>query len=310
MQKYIKTVGVVIATAGRREVVADTISSMGRLNYVPGCLVVVGATHKDLPDINTKLPFSVHSLVATEMGASIQRNQGFKKIDSTVKYVCFLDDDMEFHQDYFMEVEKVFDSDQRIAGFSGMVLANGNINRIHAREKLDAHEIHLEMPSFGFYPNKWPGFYGCNMNIRRDLLHAEVFDEKLPFNSFGEDCEMGFRLSYHGFVGGSARCPAVHLATKSGRISEVGLGYSQIINYLYFTQKHIGFPKIKTYWEKIIKKLIINLVLAIFSCLGLKSRVGRRGRFLGNMLAIGDVFKGQVNPMNLIKIMERNRLPH
>jgi len=279
MQKCILTVGVVIATTGRKEIVTDTIHSLARLRSVPGCLVVVGASLKDLPDITNHLPFSVHLLVATQIGASIQRNQGIRKIDTSVRYVCFLDDDMELHRDYFTEIEKVFDSDSRIAGFSGMVLANGNINRIHAREKLDAHEIYPEMPSFGFYPNKWPGFYGCNMNIRRDLLQVEVFDEKLPFNSLGEDCEMGFRLSHHGFVGGSARCPAVHLATKSGRISEVGLGYSQIINYLYFTQKDIGFPKIKTYWESLVKKPIINLVFVIFPCLGLKSSIDRRGRF-------------------------------
>jgi GT2 family glycosyltransferase len=307
IQNSINTVGVVIATAARRQIVVDTILSLARLKSVPGCVVVVGSSAKDLPDIDCKLPFPLHLLVSSQMGSAIQRNQGVRKIGGTVKYVSFLDDDMEVHQDYFMEVERVFDSDHRIAGFSGMIVVNGNINRIAARTILDQHQIHPEMPCFGFYPKKWPGFYGCSMNVRRDLLQLEEFDERLPLYAIGEDCEMGFRLSRYGDVGGSARCPAVHLATKSGRISELGVGYAQIINYLYFTHKGIGFPKIKTYWEKLVQTTAINLFFLILPCLDRRNGVDRKGRFQGNLLAIKDVLQGKIDPLNLIKVIEKKK---
>src|ERR1700691_3399828 len=79
----------------------------------------------------------------------------------------------------------------------------------------------------------------CSMNIRRRVLDLEQFDEQLLLGM--EDVEMGFRVNRHGLVGGSARCAAAHLAVRSGRISEAGIGYAQVINPLYFTGKGISY---------------------------------------------------------------------
>lgn len=304
-QEKVERLGVVIATTGRREIVAETVRSVARLNYIPKCFIVVGAEIRDLPELNEAFPFEYREIVSSTKGSSIQRNEGMCKILGMVDFISFLDDDMELHCDYFREVVDVFLSDQSIAGFSGAVLANGNIDRKKARGILDNSRIHEKMPAFEFYPKKWPGFYGCNMNIKTELLKIEKFDERLPLYSLGEDCEMGFRLSRYGYVGGSGRCQAVHLAVSSGRISEVGFGYAQIVNYLYFAKKDIGFPKIITYYEKIIKTPIINLIFMLLPFLDNKKNIDRSGRLKGNLLAIKDLITFKLDPMNLNDIVKK-----
>jgi GT2 family glycosyltransferase len=304
-QKKVDRVGVVIATTGRAQIAAETIRSIAKLQSIPECIIVAGAAPEDLPEINEELPFELVAFITSSKGLPIQRNEGIAKLKSSIEFVCFLDDDMELHQDYFSEIKRVFESDKEIAGFSGAVLANGNIDRIDARELMDQHSIHPEMPFFGFYPKKWPGFYGCNMNIRKEILKYEQFDERLPMYALGEDCEMGFRVSQYGKVGGSARCAAVHLASRSGRISEVGVGYAQIINYLYFSHKGIGFPVISTYFNHVIKTPMVNLTFFMMQGLDSRKQIDRKGRFVGNLLALKDLVFGNVEPMNLLKIKKR-----
>jgi GT2 family glycosyltransferase len=309
-QKTINSVAVVISTTGRSEIVSETIHSIAKLKKLPKCVIIVGSSSNDLPSNREPLPFEIILMIGSFKGLTKQRNQGISKVADSIKYVCFLDDDMELHQEYFYEVERVFESDKKIVGFSGGLIANGNIVRTAARKMLESNCIHPGMPFFGFYPKKWPGFYGCNMNIRRDLLEIEQFDENLPLSAIGEDCEMGFRLSRYGYVGGSGRCSAVHLSTRSGRISEVGVGYAQVINYLYFANKNIGFPKFSTYFNKIIKTPIVNFIFWILPILDSRKQIDRKGRFLGNLEAIKDISTGKIDPMRLFNILNKTNLKH
>ncbi len=300
-QSVIHSLGVIIATVGRKEIVQQTIFALAARKTVPSVVVIVGADQNDLPPLPADLPFQVQPLLAPVKGSAIQRNFGIRHLSPSVEFVAFLDDDMEVHDDYCAEVEKVFRTAPEVAGFSGCILANGDIDRASARRLLDNHQIPSGMPVFGFYPKRWPGFYGCAMNVRRRWLDIEQFDERLPLYAVGEDCEIGFRLSRHGDVGGSARCPVVHLATRSGRISEVGVGYAQIINYLYYANKGIGFPKVSTYFEKLFRLPLVNLFFSMFPSRDQKNSVDRKGRFRGNVLALCDVARWKIDPMNLVQ---------
>lgn len=303
-QCVVQSVGVIIPTLGRREIVEETIRSLALRKNIPAVVIVVGVDEKDLPVLPEELPFGIQLLISPVKGSSFQRNFGIKKLPSSVEFAAFLDDDMEVHDDYCAEIENVFRSAPNVAGFSGCIMANGKINRTDARQLLDGYQVPAGMPVFGFYAKHWPGFYGCAMNVRKDLLKMEQFDEKLPLYAIGEDCELGFRLSRHGSVGGSGRCPVVHLAVSSGRISEVGYGYAQIINFLYFANKGVGFPKISTYFEKLIRLPLVNLFFSLLPFLEKKQTIDRKGRFHGNLLALLDVAKGQIEPMNLVRIKQ------
>jgi GT2 family glycosyltransferase len=304
-QHIINSLAIVIATTGRKEIVEQTIKSLALRKSVPLVVVVVGASQADLPALSKELPFQVELKVAPVKGSAIQRNHGIRGLLVSIEFVVFLDDDMEVHENYCAEVENVFRSAPEIAGFSGHIMANGDITRTAARQLLDSYQIPSWMPIFGFYPKRWPGFYGCAMNIRRHLLDKELFDERLPLYAIGEDSEMGFRLSRHGSVGGSSRCPVVHLAANSGRISEIGVGYAQIINPLYFARKGIGFPKIVAYRDRLVRLTLVNFFFWIFPFFDVRHMVDRKGRFYGNLLALRDVARGEVEPMNLLAILAR-----
>jgi GT2 family glycosyltransferase len=303
-QRVVQTLGVVIATIGRREIVAETICSMASRRSVPAIVVVVGRVEPDLPKLPTELPFQIQLSATIQRGLSFARNQGIRWLPASIEFVTFLDDDMEIHDDYCIEVENVFRSAPEVAGFSGYIMANGDIERIPARQQLDGYQIPPGMPIFGLNPKGWPGLYGCSMNIRRRVLDQEQFDEQLLLGM--EDIEMGFRVNRHGQVGGSARCAVVHLAVRSGRISEVGIGYAQIINPLYFAAKGIGYPRWATWWQTLIKMPLTNLFFWWFPALD-KSRslADRKGRFRGNILGLRDVCRGEIKPLNLLQVIEK-----
>lgn len=303
-QRVVPTLGVVIATIGRREIVAETIHSLASRKSVPAIVVVVGRNENDLPKLPVELPFQIQLSATIERGLSIARNYGIRLLPASVEFVVFLDDDMELHDDYCAEVENVFRSAPEVAGFSGYMMANGDIERVPARQRLDGYQIPSDMPVFGLNPKRWPGLYGCAMNIRRRVLGVEQFDEQLLLGM--EDIEMGFRVNRHGLVGGSARCAVAHLAVRSGRISEVGIGYAQIINPLYFAAKGIGYPRWSTWWQTLVKMPLTNLFFWWFPALD-KSRslADRRGRFRGNILGLRDVCRGEIKPLNLLRVLEK-----
>jgi GT2 family glycosyltransferase len=304
--RVISSLSVIIATVGRKEIAGQTICSLASRKTLPHSVIVVGASENDLPVLPNELPFQIHLSVAPAKGLPIQRNHGIRHLSPSIEFAVFLDDDMEVHDDYCAEVENVFRAYPEVAGFSGHCIANGDISRATARTLLDQQPTHQGRPIFGFFPKRWPGFYGCAMNIRRRLLDLEQFDENLPLYALGEDCEMGFRLSRHGSVGGSGSCLVVHLAVRSGRISEVGVGYAQIINPLYFSCKGIGFPKFATYWQKLVKMPMVNLIFWLIPSFDQKSSfVDRKGRFRGNILALSDVAKGKIEPMNLLNVVAK-----
>src|SRR4051812_29252123 len=128
VQKRVNGLGVIIATAGRRQVAEATIVSLARRRTVPGHVVIVGACPEDLPSLVTRLPFQLDAVLA-EKGSSSQRNGGLRHLPAAIEFVAFLDDDMEVHDEYCEEVARVFQDCAEVAGFSGCLLANGGIDR-------------------------------------------------------------------------------------------------------------------------------------------------------------------------------------
>jgi hypothetical protein len=303
--KVVDGLGLVIATTGRQEVVSQTISSLLCRSSLPAYIVIIGAQESDLPVGHLSKPeISLISAISPRKGLPIQRNYGVSQLPKDIHYVSFLDDDVEVHDDYFLEIKTVFEGAPQLVAFSGAVLANGNIERAEARKILDDHFIPDGMPLFGHFRKKWPGLYGCSMNMRRPLVESLRFDDDLPLYALGEDVEIGFRLSQHGEVGGSGRCQLVHLATRTGRIDEVGVGYAQIVNYIYFANKGIGYPRIACYYERLIKTPLVNIVFWLLPWFDRHSEIDRKGRVYGNILALRDLFRGSAQPSQLIHVLE------
>ena len=104
IQHFVQSVGVIIATVGRKEIAEQTISSLALRKNLPSTVIVVGASQSDLPVFPKELPFPVQLLIAPAKGLPIQRNHGIRQLPPSIEFVSFLDDDMEVHDDYFAEV--------------------------------------------------------------------------------------------------------------------------------------------------------------------------------------------------------------
>lgn len=306
--KVIEGVGVVIASTNRPEMLKQTILSLASRGTLPEATVISLAKEGDCPqDIDTLgLPAKVVYSETASSGS--QRNTGLVALPPTIRFVIFLDDDMEIHDMCMEEVRGIFERNPNLAAFSGCLLANGDITRSDARQRLDKHIIPEGMPDYGLLPREWSGLYGCCMCMRKNLVEKEPFDENLPLYAIGEDTEIGFRLRKFGNVGGSARCPVVHLACGSGRISEVGVGYAQIINFLYFVKKRIGLPRWKTLWERLVGIPLTNLAYTLFPTFDRRSGIDRAGRLKGNFLALRDLAMLKIDPRRLATHILRCRL--
>ena len=86
------------------------------------------------------------------------------------------------------------------------------------------------------------------------------------------------------------------MGIKSGRLSGLKLGYSQIANPVYMHAK--GTMTFSEMTRHISKNIIINLVRSIYP----ESYIDRRGRLLGNILAVSDFIKKNLAPENAERI--------
>ena len=105
MSKIIPSIAVIIATVGRKKIVAETIASLATRATLPETIIVVGVCSDDLPEISQSWPFLVIVKQSAVKSLTAQRNIGIKYLPDHIHTVCFLDDDMEVHENYFLEVE-------------------------------------------------------------------------------------------------------------------------------------------------------------------------------------------------------------
>lgn len=305
--KVVEGVGVVIASTNRPEILEQTLLSLVSRRTLPEATVISLAKEGDCPRNIDFLGFPAKVVYSKTASSCSQRNVGLAALPKTIRFVVFLDDDMEVHDMCMEEVRGIFERNPDLAAFSGCLVANGNIARGDARQMLDDHVIPQGMPDYGLLPREWPGLYGCSMCMRKDLVEKEPFDENLPLYAIGEDTEIGFRLRKFGKVGGSARCLVVHLASRSGRVSEVGVGYAQIVNFIYFLKKRIGLPICKTLWERLVGIPFTNLACTMFPTLDRRSAIDRAGRLKGNLLAWRDLVILKIDPRRLVTHVLRSQ---
>ncbi|WP_430450503.1 glycosyltransferase family 2 protein [Rhodophyticola sp.] len=134
--------------------------------------------------------------------------------------------------------------------------------------------------------------YGCNMAVRGTAVraHPERFDTTLPLYGWLEDLDFSRRMAAFGRIVENPQLRGVHLATKTGRISGLRLGYSQIANPVYLVRKG-------TYhWARALKLMTGNVLANSAKSLWPEPWIDRRGRLTGNLLAFRDLLRGRCRP--------------
>jgi GT2 family glycosyltransferase len=135
------------------------------------------------------------------------------------------------------------------------------------------------------------GLYGCSMNVRREILQLEQFDERLRRYGWLEDADFGVRVRRRGAVGSTSSCRLYHLRSPQGRISGRAFGFAQIMNPFYLARK--GTLPWQQAWVSHGAKVFASNLRG--SILG-NGNIDHRGRLAGNLLAFRKLATGRFVP--------------
>lgn len=285
---------VVIATFGRAEQVARLLAQLERQTRLPDAVIISAPDATHVPN-EIACAFPVMSVFG-KTGLPAQRNVALDVAGDRFDIVTFFDDDFIPADDYLAGMSMAFEQQPDWAVVTGNVLKDGATTAgltwdegIQAlREAGAAAEAHGGVDKLCAY--------GCNMSIRAASIGGLRFDERLVLYGWQEDVDFSSQLRAKGRIVALHSIRGVHLGVKSGRVSGVRFGYSQVANPVYLIRK--GTVPLTFALKLMGKNVFANLARSLWP----ESYVDRRGRLRGNLLAISHVARGRVEPEYILEI--------
>jgi GT2 family glycosyltransferase len=288
------TVVVGIPSSGRRDIISAVVPHLARQARKPDQLVICtpASEDADMSELAT-LPFPVQ-LLKSEPGLCRQRNAIIDAVPNA-DIILFLDDDFLLAPTYIAEVERLFLGNPDVDLMTGKVLADGATGPGFSVDEGLALLRDAPPPAQDLSLCDTYSGYGCNLAVRMSTVHICKlrFDEGLPFYGWLEDVDFSRAAARFGRVVSSPNLLGVHLGTKTGRMSGLRLGYSQIANPIYLVGKRT------MNWRHALPQIIRNLASNMTRAWRPEPWVDRQGRLKGNLLAIGDALRGRLSPQNI-----------
>jgi GT2 family glycosyltransferase len=288
------TVAVVVASAGRPELLAEAIESLSAQTAVDFVGVASVPDELSLPTDRSLL--GGWKVLTGVRGAAAQRNAGLDAVQG-VDVVAFFDDDSVVRADYLANALRFLDTHPGYLGLTGHVLIDGATAGEVDRETAAAA---LAGSATAGDSGRWrPSreLYGCNFVVRMSGAPHLRFDDRLPLYSWLEDHDFARRLMKFGPLARLDDCVIVHRGVGSGgRQAHMRLGYSQVMNPIYLARKG-SFPV----WlaaEQLFRPTAKNALLSV----GGSSAAWRRERLRGNGVAARDIFRGRITPERIVDL--------
>ena len=284
---------VVIATIGRAELVCRTIDFLADQSRPADGIVVSSVTPQDVAGVDQAR--GAPEVLFGEKGLCRQRNRALDALQDRADVIVFFDDDFIPAPDYLAIVEALFRVNPKLVGITGDLLADGVLRGGYSIE--EAHAIiagreHTFPPAI----TERHELYGCNMAIRVSAADGLRFDENLPLYGWQEDVDFTNRLGRRGRMIAASSVTGVHLGVSGGRTSGKRLGYSQVANIIYLKRK--GTMRADFGNRLMSKNLFANALRSVKP----EPLVDRRGRLLGNVLAVADCLRGRVDPRKILEM--------
>lgn len=287
-------VHVIIATCGRAETASKLVRLLQTQTRPADGLVVVGTCDADVAGVMEADPAA--KVVIGQRGLCCQRNLGLEAVRGIADAVIFFDDDFVPAIDYVEAVERLMSADPTIAGLTGVLVDDGiNHDPVPFDDAVQRLYVNGELPDAAEAKPR-TSLYGCNMAIRLASLGELRFDEALPLYGWMEDVDLTFQLGQRGRLVEAAELTGIHLGSRSSRQSGRRLGYSQVANIVYMHRKGTLPPD--TGWCKMRHNIAANLLKSFRP----EPHVDRRGRLQGNLMALGDLLRGQINPGRIVSL--------
>lgn len=289
-----------LATAGRREMLSQTLVQLGQQQRLPDQVLICPSASDDCDEsVLAKLPYPAQ-VVRGPRGLSAQRN-AIVEASGACDVLVFFDDDFYPASDYLANVEQLFVTHPEIVGTTGHVLADGAVTRGVSHDEALAilaarrSPVCAEARQSDVY-----NLYGCNMALRMSHVrkHNLRFDERLPLYGWLEDVDLSRQLAPYGRLIKTPALAGVHLAIKNGRSSGLRIGYSQIANPWYLMWKGTLAPK------RALRQVSRNVAANAYRALNPEPWVDRRGRLQGNALATLHLLTGRLDPRKVLELQQ------
>jgi GT2 family glycosyltransferase len=284
-----------IATAGRRDILAETLRHIGLQSRLPDMVYVCPSTDADVDRESLDgLDIPVR-IVAGNKGSCAQRN-AILDVAGDADVIVFFDDDFLPAVSFLAETERLFSGNPEIIAATGRVLVDGiHGPGLSVAEGLDILAQDDGADAVGPFETVY-NTYGCNMAFRVSAITQDGtrFDENLPLYGWQEDVDFCRRLAGKGAIVQSPALRGVHLGHKRGRTSGLRFGYSQVANPVYL----VGKRTVSLKWA--LRLMGGNIAANVVGSLKPQGIVDRRGRLKGNMIAIFDMVTGRMKPQRVL----------
>jgi len=286
---------VIIPTADRKTQVNRLLRHL-ELQQRPPDEVIISAPDAAHVEEYQAMHF-VLSYVFGKKGLSAQRNQALERVLNASDIITFFDDDFLPADNYLRLVLAAFEQHPELAVIMGHVVEDGarGAGLTFGQGLAVLSSAEAKCPTIPRMQDH-VGAYGCNMSMRSRLIGDLRFDERLALYGWQEDIDFTSQLRRHGRVVGFNNIIGVHLGLKSGRVSGVRFGYSQIANPVYLIKK--GTVPATFALSLMARNVAANLARSFWP----EPWVDRRGRLWGNLLAVCHVITGRIEPEYVSKL--------
>lgn len=289
------TLAVIIPSFGRRELLTRVLGHLERQSRLPD-EVIISAPDPSHVEAYTGSRLTV-SYVFGRQGLAAQRNQALEQALRRFDVVTFFDDDFLPGSRYLEQLLIAFQDNPGWAVIMGNVILDGAKGvGLTFDESLAALAAFEARPLPEPRNVDHPGAYGCNMSFRSRHVGGLRFDERLALYGWQEDIDFTSQLRRSGRIVWLNTLIGVHLGNKSGRVSGVRFGYSQIVNPVYLIRK--GTMGVRFGLGLACRNLIANAARSIKP----EAHIDRRGRLRGNFLGLYHVVTGHIEPEYILKL--------
>ncbi|WP_448034139.1 glycosyltransferase family 2 protein [Bradyrhizobium liaoningense] len=287
-----RSTAIIVATKGRPQELRNLLNALTEQTVRPDLIVVSACDETDMIPMTSE-PSNLRVLFGSP-GSSAQRNRALAEVRGRFKIIVFFDDDFVPSRFWIEQAHELFAAQPDVVCATGEVLADGAVNggldwaegrsivdRLDESRKRDIINCKIS--------NNQPP-YGCNMAFRATSIEHISFDERLVLYGWLEDRDFsaraGARMVWTDALWG------VHLGTMRARSSGRQFGYSQLVNPWYLVHK--GTMTLREAVQTMLFAVMKNAIESIRPT----SKIDRRGRLKGNIIAIKDLVLGRWAPEN------------
>jgi GT2 family glycosyltransferase len=288
---------VVICSANRPDVLAETVDSLLYSQTLPPREIIISVYNQQHVHEKTREKLAVRVVSGARQGTCVQRNVAAKLVRSP--YTLFLDDDVELAPDFIESMERLLAREKDAVAATGFLVIDG--------ARMDTGLDRAAARTYAMNYVRTRGNYdhgeGQNVFVRTKIFNKVLFDENLPLYGWLEDLDFAINIRRYGRIIMNTETCWAHIGCPGGRTNGVRFGYSQIVNpfYLWRKNRKPGLPSVVfRHW---LRYLVYNCKRALSKTPS--RRNDRSGRFTGNLIALGHLLGGKVDPSYITRLSQQ-----